>query len=251
LPDEEGGMMGGVKKLVEEGEGVKNVGGFSMVCGKLRKKAFEAGEGIAIVSNRVDGAKDVPVIAKNRDGFWGLSNAVYSEAEEEEWPKVKIGKGLLKRAVRENLERKESKEELVKRLFGVLDEDTLGDLEEGRRTLGGMLERLRESVFIRSLGDEDEHKDKVNEMKRKVEEELEKVNGRIAEEKAEEKKEQVIGKNGFDKGLYGTQRQTVVLVDWEGRVTFIERALWNEWGENLQKGEGDVVVEFEIEGWEE
>lgn len=104
LLDEEGGMMGGVKKLVEEGEGVKNVGGFLMVCGKLRKKVFEVGEGIVIVSNCVDGVKDVFVIVKNRDGFWGLSNVVYSEVEEEEWLKVKIGKGLFKRVVRENFE---------------------------------------------------------------------------------------------------------------------------------------------------
>ncbi|KAK0382836.1 hypothetical protein NLU13_9931 [Sarocladium strictum] len=253
LPDEEGGLMAGVRKLVEEGEGVKNVGGFSMVCGKLRRKACECGEGIAIVSNRVDEAKDVPVIGKERNGVWGLSNAVYSEEDGEEWPKVKIGKRLLENTIAESVEKKEGKKELVERLFGVLDEDTLGDLEEeGRRKgLTDMLDRLRDSVFIRRLGDEDEHWEKVREMKEKVEEELRKESGEIGEKKVEEKKEQVIGKNGFDKGLYGTQRQTVVLVDWEGKVTFVERALWDEWGNNLNKGEGDVVVEFEIEDWNE
>ncbi|KAL2208088.1 hypothetical protein CC79DRAFT_808599 [Sarocladium strictum] len=238
LPDQEGGTMGGVRKLVEEGEGVKNVGGFSMVCGKLRRKACEAGEGIAIVSNRVDGADDVPVVGKERDGYWGLSNAVYSEEEGQEWPKVKIGKELMKDAIEKSLHRGDGKFELVERLFRVLEEDTLGDLENEKRNLAGMLERLRESVFIRSLGDEDEHKDKVKEMQKKVEE-------------TQETKEQVIGKNGFDKGLYGTQRQTVVLVDWNGKVTFVERALWDDWGEVLERGEADVVVEFEIEGWED
>ena len=41
-------------------------------------------------------------------------------------------------------------------------------------------------------------------------------------------------------GVYGTQRQTIVLVDWEGRVTFVERSLWDENGKRVERGGGNV-----------
>ena len=53
----------------------------------------------------------------------------------------------------------------------------------------------------------------------------------------------------FETGLYGTQRQTVMLVDWDGRVTFVERALWDNSGNTMRKEEADVREEFVIEGW--
>ncbi|KAH8176906.1 transport and golgi organization 2 domain-containing protein [Sarocladium implicatum] len=235
LPDEEGGsVMGGVRRLVEVGEGVRNVGGFSMVCTRLRRRTCDGGEGVAIVSNRSEKTGDVPLIAQQRDGVWGLSNAVYSEEEAEEWPKVKIGKRLLRRAITEAVEKQEKKEDLIERLFGVLDEDTL----PGKGEEIPMLERmttLRQSVFIPPLGDEANHREVVEGMKLQLQKELNAAGD----------------PNGFDKGLYGAQRQTVVLVDWEGKVTFVERALWDEWGHKVKRGEGDILEEFGIEGWDD
>lgn len=246
LPDEEGGsVMGGVRRLVEDGEGVKNVGGFSMVCARLRRRTCEGGEGVAIVSNRSEKTDDVPLIAQKRGGFWGLSNAVYSETEEEEWPKVTIGKRLLREAITEAVEKQESKKELVERLFEVLNEDTLPAMGQDIPVLERM-KTLRQSVFIPPLGDEENHQEVVRDMKEKLSQGLKEVN---SSREVEEKKEEVIEKNGFDRGMYGTQRQTVVLVDWEGKVTFVERALWDEWGTKVDKRKGDVVEEFVIEGW--
>ncbi|KAG7115970.1 hypothetical protein HYQ44_007123 [Verticillium longisporum] len=53
---------------------------------------------------------------------------------------------------------------------------------------------------------------------------------------------------GFDTGMYGTQRQSVILVDWDGNVVFKERALWDSNGNPIPKGEGDVVFKYKIDG---
>jgi uncharacterized protein with NRDE domain len=47
--------------------------------------------------------------------------------------------------------------------------------------------------------------------------------------------------------VYGTQKQSVVLVDKEGKVTFFERTLYDQLGKAIAKGEGDRTFEFEIE----
>lgn len=58
-----------------------------------------------------------------------------------------------------------------------------------------------------------------------------------------------VGPNGFETGMYGTQRQTVLLVDWDGNVTYVERALWDEQGRPVPRGEGDAIFRFKIEGF--
>ncbi|PHH89112.1 hypothetical protein CDD83_6623 [Cordyceps sp. RAO-2017] len=55
----------------------------------------------------------------------------------------------------------------------------------------------------------------------------------------------------FETGMYGTQRQTVLLVDWHGNVTFIERALWDSNGHVIPRGDGDVVFRFHIDEWDD
>ena len=72
----------------------KNVGGFSLMAGVLRKKM----KGFAVVSNRSsveEGGADY-VLTESEDGVVGyecegLSNSLYGD----EWPKVKMGKKLL------------------------------------------------------------------------------------------------------------------------------------------------------------
>ena len=53
--------------------------------------------------------------------------------------------------------------------------------------------------------------------------------------------------SGFQTGMYGTQRQTVLLVHWDGNVTYYERALWDGNGNPIERGRGDVVFRFKIE----
>ena len=53
-----------------------------------------------------------------------------------------------------------------------------------------------------------------------------------------------------DEGAYGTHKQTVILVDTEGQVEWIERTLYNEKAEQLSESEQDVRFTFQIQGWE-
>ncbi|TGZ84625.1 DUF833-domain-containing protein [Ascodesmis nigricans] len=51
--------------------------------------------------------------------------------------------------------------------------------------------------------------------------------------------------------IYGTQTQTVILVDKTGRLKYVERRLWDEDAKVVPKEQRERVVEFVIEGWEE
>jgi len=49
---------------------------------------------------------------------------------------------------------------------------------------------------------------------------------------------------------YGTREQTVILVSHDdGRVIFTERTLWDENVQPVNKKDGEVREEFQIEGW--
>ena len=50
-------------------------------------------------------------------------------------------------------------------------------------------------------------------------------------------------------GIYGTQKQTVILVDREGKVTFVERTLYDHEGKPVKGGKEDRRFDFQIEGW--
>jgi uncharacterized protein with NRDE domain len=50
-------------------------------------------------------------------------------------------------------------------------------------------------------------------------------------------------------GGYGTQKQTVILVNQNGSVKYVERTLYNQQGKSIPQKERDKVFEFEIEGW--
>ena len=70
------------------------------------------------------------------------------------------------------------------------------------------------------------------------------------EEYLEQAKESVFVDVAYDtsgKPVYGTQKQTIILVDQQGRVTFVERTLWDERAERVEPGKGDRWFEFDIE----
>ncbi|KAB5582940.1 NRDE protein-domain-containing protein [Coniochaeta sp. 2T2.1] len=228
--------------------GVSNVGGFSLICGKLRQKrhgdsgAHRSLEPLAIISNRSEGLEGVPWIGEERGAVYGLSNTCYGDPEP--WPKVELGKELLTKVVRKAAEEKLDEEHLIDELLGILDTDTL-PRQQGM-AFEDCINTLKHSIFIPPIGDE-HHCEAMERARAKGK--LEQFDEATEELRGEERPDET--SMGFETGMYGTQRQTVILVDWEGNVTFRERALWNKHGHPLKRGEGDMTFKFRIEGWED
>lgn len=230
------GVAQGVDTMVHD-DRVKGVGGFSMTCGKLRKKDTE---GVAIISNRATSAGDVPIVGRARGETWGLSNTTF--ADPNHWPKISMGRELLKTTIEEAISKKHSSEELVEALFKLLDHDTLPVLGVDA-PLVEYLNRLRHSIFVPAVGGSKEKQEMAEARSR----------GRKGWEPADSTsttEASASGSTAFDTGMYGTQRQTVILVDLDGNVTFSERALYDPNGNEIPRGEGDVHVRFRIDNWD-
>ena len=227
------------------GDGVKGVGGFSLVCGKLRRHKDSSGEldPLAIISNRAGSPDDVPWIAEKRGEVYGLSNTCYDDPET--WPKVEMGKKLLQDVVKEALEADLSEEELVENLYAILDTNTLP--KQDGQDFESYISRLRESIFIPSIGQATPPQliPQADEIAaaRPIQ------NGNASSTAAARIKKEERPEPAPMTGVYGTQRQTILLVDWQGHVTFRERSLWDKEGNGIERGEADVKFEFQIEGW--
>ena len=216
-----------VEGLVE-GEGVKGVGGFSLLCGR-------AGRPLAVVSNRTPSVESVAWICRSKGETVGLSNAAFGDRS---WPKVLEGEKLMSSAIAKSIARKDSKSQLIEDLLRVLSVDTLPKRQEGQHWLSYVKE-LRKSIFIPAIGGEG-------------------MDGASADQVAAAKTDRQVQVNGDKEskhkvglsGRYGTQKQTIVLVDHQGHVTFVERTLYDEEGREISHDERDRVFEFDIEGWQ-
>lgn len=236
---EEESTSGFIERLLN-GDGLKGVGGFSLLCGRLRKKYPGPDvEALAIISNRSDSANAVPWIASERGQVYGLSNSAYVGVE---WPKVRRGKDLLQQEIEQAVAANEGEEELVDRLFHVLDTDLMPKRAQGESDVEYM-QKLRHSIFIPAIG------------KTSPSVKAEDIASGMAEDdgRAQQHKECTTASEPRHSipGVYGTQRQTIMLVDWNGTVVFKERALWDDEGRAISRGSGDVEYRFQIEGWQD
>ena len=227
--------------------GVGNVGGFSLICGKLRRRRCGvAGDGalepLAIISNRSGSVDKVPWICGERDQVYALSNACYGEPNA--WPKVEDGKRLLSEAVEKAVEQSLDEEGLMDELFKVLDTDTLPLRDD--LPFEGYIPLLKHSIFVPPIGDE-HHRAAMEKAREKGK--IEQFDEATEEVRKEERPDET--SIGFETGMYGTQRQTVILVDWDGNVTFRERALWTKNGHSIERPDGDMTFRFKVDGWED
>ena len=216
----------GTKEFVQDlvdGEGLKDVGGFSLVCGKV-------GEPLAVISNRTPDVEGTAWIARDRGETIGLSNAAFGNRS---WPKVSKGEALLSSAIEQDLSEQRSQISLIEKLWCILDDDTLPKRPKDY-PWSAQVQELRKSIFIPVIGGEG-----VDLAAGKSERHITIEN--VA--KATETKDDAIG------GVYGTQKQTVVLVNHQGRVTFIERTLYDGSGKATAGPDRDRAFHFDIEGW--
>lgn len=227
-PDNPENTQAFVKNLIE-GEGVKGVGGFSLVCGK-------PGRPLAVVSNRTPSVEGVTWIAKKKGETVGLSNAAFGDRS---WPKVLKGEELMSSVIAKSCGPNESKAELIEELLRVLSVDTLPRRQEGQAWTSYVKE-LRNSIFIPAIGGEG--MDGVSAYNVAAAKTSQQVQVNTQEDKP-------MNREGLS-GKYGTQKQTVVLVDHQGRMTFVERTVYDADGREIADKERDRMFEFDIEGWQ-
>lgn len=260
-------------KLLSNGE-LTGVGGFSLFCGILRQKTPGSQDGVleelTVISNRTaagEGGVETEAhwIVGTKGETHGLSNSLFDKP----WPKVKLGRQLLSQEVESAVKEGVSEDVLVGRLFGILSHNTFPVLD-GPGSYKVQLEALRYSVFTPAFNilaePSVEVLDEVSVLPQNVIPEGETP----SQPKSGDLKESAHANgacngesNGNISGVlptqaqwwrrrkYGTQQQTVVLVDKNGRVKYVERTLWDECGKPVKEEERDVVAEWVIEGWEE
>ena len=207
-----------VKDVLESGIG-RDIGGFSLVCGNV-------GEALAVISNRAASEAEIPWIQPDKSETVGLSNAAFGNRT---WKKVIDGEAGLRDAIKEHVEANDGEKPFIQRLLKLLSTDTLprkepdGDLET-------YIPFLRETIFVPAIGQPNVKT-------------TEQVAISIGETEARAvKKTDGLGVSG----RYGTQKQTVVLVDHASRVRYFERTLYDDDGSPLALGQGDVDFEFNI-----
>ena len=219
-----------VRHLVNNDEGLKGVGGFSLVCGRVR-------EPLAVISNRTPSLEGTTWVLKDKGETAGLSNTAFADRS---WTKVTHGKELLQSVIENNVqhsrdgEEQERQQGLIEKLFEVLSIDTLPKRPANSADWECYVKEFRNSIFIPAVGGET-------------------MDGASAEDLAAARTAQKTqgAKPGSDgmSGVYGTQKQSVVLVSNQGHVTFVERTLYDDGARPMDQNAGDRCFEFDIEGW--
>lgn len=216
-----------IEKLVE-GDGLKGVGGFSLVCGKI-------GEPLAVISNRTPSVQGITWVAKDSDQTIGLSNAAFADKS---WPKVSRGEELLAAAVKNSVVQRSSKASFIEDMFNLLSHDTLPRKSKDC-PWDTHVKTLRQSIFIPAIGGESAVESRAEDLA------AAKSDQRV---EIEEQTKEAQKRNGLS-GLYGTQKQTVILVDRHGRVTFVERTLYDATARAIATADRERMFEFDMEGW--
>ncbi|OGE53925.1 hypothetical protein PENARI_c007G05934 [Penicillium arizonense] len=191
----------------------KQVGGFSLVCGHIN-------EPLAIVSNRSSGMDHITWVATEKDQTRGLSN---TSVDDRTWPKILDGERLMEAAIQDHVSNQtEDEDALIEQLLQVLSTDTLPRLSQGA-TLDTYIQHLRESIFIPVIGDTNQREQAADTP----------ANGSLDQ--------------NYTSGIYGTQKQTVLLARPDGRVRYFERTLYDNDAKAVPLGQGDNSFEFIIQ----
>lgn len=228
-----------VKTVVNTGI-AKDAGGFSLVCGNI-------GEKLAVISNRAEDQSQVPWIVGDLVQTVGLSNAAFSNRS---WKKVTLGEELMLNTIRQSIENDETEDALLQRFLDLLSHDTLP--REGHSDDAGLeayILELENSIYVPPLGRKDMTELTDDELRTARKSEKLDVMGHNTPVRYDSPSAKAPNSGpplGIS-GLYGTQKQTVVLADKHMNVRFFERTLFDENSNPIPHGQGDVDVRFKIE----
>jgi uncharacterized protein with NRDE domain len=238
---------------------MSGMGGFSLIMGRLRKPGWKDGdgrtpeeqngewEGLAIISNRSQDLNDVKWICARQGETHALSNAHYGDMT---WPKVVNAERLVQTAIAESAKENEDAETLITRLLGVISVNTLPCRRPGEKWHEYLM-NLRDSIFLPGIGEahESEILGHENHLLKRENEVLGNRTPLPDEQSVHQSPVSLEHVRAKATSAYGTQKQTIILVDWNGNVTYVERTLFDIGGEPVEIGKGDRKFEFTVEGW--
>jgi uncharacterized protein with NRDE domain len=195
--------------------------------------------GLSLVSNRtpIPSRSDpnheftLPRILTTVHETHALSNSTF---EDKTWPKTIHGCQLLRQALHGHVCRARGDEPaLLNRLFEILRIDLLPQ-RQAHEDLETHANRMRGSIYINAeKGEVSSETDSTHHTEEPS----------VVDVIPRPRKEQL------SSTAYGTMKQTVILVDHDGKVTFVERTLWDGKGRRVPDAEVEKRIEFEIEGW--
>ncbi|KAK6501060.1 hypothetical protein TWF481_008911 [Arthrobotrys musiformis] len=210
---------------------IDRVGGFSMLCGQFirdHQNRVQIGS-FGVISNRAEGQaheKNYDEIDPRKPETYGLSNSAFTDP----WPKVINGKRLLSELVRDIRRGGLSDREISLRGIEILTSDSVSE-EEAWKDGNNRMELLKESVFIpvfetRNLvgpGDD--------------------ATATAGQDQNETQDQALSGLYN----LYGTQKQTVIIVHESGAVRYTEKTLY-DWLQGTTNAVNDTVdINFDLD----
>lgn len=225
------GQGQGTREFVQELVGssaLNTVGGFSLVCGYVD-------EPLAIVSNRASDMEHIAWVAAEKGQTCGLSNTSFGDRS---WPKILDGERLLDEAIEAHVRAGEDEDEdaLIARLLQVLGTDTLPRIPEDAPAAASV-HLLRKSIFVPVIGAKEESDNSADE-----------TAAACVQDKMGVRDDKGGGLDQtYMSGAYGTQKQTVLLMDAARRVRYFERTLYDNEVNPIPVGKGDRSFEFVVD----
>ncbi|KXT02449.1 hypothetical protein AC578_7851 [Pseudocercospora eumusae] len=228
-----------VRRLLNE-TGIHDVGGFTLIFGKLRSPRDQqrVTPGLAIVSNRTSSAESLTRIATTPNETHGLSNSHYGDRT---WPKVVHGEELLSKTIQTSTQTHQPQSELIESLFRILSIDTLPKRHH-TEDWDAYVRHMRDSILISPAK---------GELAKRMANYVPASTSSLEKEASARTDTPDHAQLPVSETAYGTSKQTVILVDTKGKVTFVERTLFDQDGRLVKEHERDLRYEFEIEGWED
>ncbi|KAK4495798.1 hypothetical protein PRZ48_013066 [Zasmidium cellare] len=220
--------------------GIHDVGGFTMIFGKLRGPVSSQNghangtatngtdtkhaqmPGLALVSNRTESTKDLKRIAKTLGETHAVSNSHFGDTT---WPKVVHGEKLLKQTIESSVTHGYGEETLIEHLFTILCEDALPTRKKDE-PWDDYVYYMRNSIMIPPA-------------KGAAGQQISASGG----PSTPNPDQAILGKEA-----YGTTKQTVILINKQGEVTFVERTLFED-GKAVAKEDQDRKIQFRIDEW--
>ncbi|KAK6347725.1 hypothetical protein TWF718_005559 [Orbilia javanica] len=200
-----------------------------MLCGQFSRDHQNRVriDSFGVISNRAEGQiheKRHDIIDPMEPGTYGLSNSAFTSP----WPKVLNGEQLLNELVEEIQHDKLTNREISQKGIEILGSDSLSG-DEAWKESNNRLELLKQSVFIPMFETRN----------------LAGPNSVGATTGQDQGQDQAL--SGLY-NLYGTQKQTVIIVHESGAVRYTEKTLydWLQGATSVANGTVDIIFDLDL-----